>query len=767
LGILDIYDGRETWSDYISGQPGIAVFGGAMRRGTESSDSPEPGLQPGSIKVGLNSDDYQVAVESGLGALGAGLGYTGHETRHVLELRFDKLAAGLEGLGADFNLLMGDLIWMLEMQQETLNNILQEIRLAEFEREARAYRNRAERAYFNGWYEEALADFLEAEKRNYPDFAVHRSIANILLYHLVDLPRALDYFRRVAKYAGPSDARQAAEANYFAAIICLIGRQLDEAGNHFRQAIEYNPDLLDAYYQQATISALESDYVTAIACLEPAIKGDPRYFERARREQIFDGMKRELTDLLERLMQPAREKANQVKRDRERLSKYVILGPEEERLTHLFDEIEQKMAGPKAFLAGLGFLETLSRAQRELSGIYDLFHKQYEIDPRDYVRSIAFSPDGRLLGAGFLNGGIMVWDVARGIDILSVTGHLASVNSVAFSPDNQLLATASRDRIVKLWDVARATTLLNLIGHTDEVRAATFSPDGQWLASGSHDRTVRIWRVQTGREVQSLAGHTNKVTSTLFSPDGRLVATGSSDKTVKLWEPDTGREILTLKGHLKGVASLAFSPDGRWLASGSDDTTVRLWEVATGRIVQTLRGHRYSVTSIAFSPDGKLLAAGSLGQTVMLWRLSTGAAVKSLRYSDISYNSVAFSPQGQWLAFGSRDLQLWLKAVLTSEQYATVKSDDNRLIKPEPDGKTPGGYWATTDDRAGDGAGDKANDGAIDWSQSLYEDKLMSARFIFDRFTDAAPHRDGLCEVCFKKLGRFERIFHERCKLHR
>jgi WD40 repeat protein len=755
LGILDIYYGRQTWPDYIAGQPGIAVFGGALQPRNDCSDPNPPEDHSGSIKLGLSSSDYQVAVESGLGALGAGFGSTADGSRHAIEFKFDTLAAGLEGLGADFNFLMGDLIWMLEMQQGTLNNILQEIRLAEFEREARAYRNRAERAYFNGWYEEALADFLEAEKRNYPDFAVHRSIANILLYHLVDLPRSLDYFRRAAKYAGPSDAHQAAEANYFAAIICLIGRRLDEASQHMRQAIELNPAFLEAYYQQANISALASDYTAALACLEPAIKGDPRYFERARRERVFDAMKGDLSDLLERLMQPAREKANQVKRDRELLSKYVILGPEEERLTQLFDEIEQKMAGPKAFMAGLGFLDTLSRAQRELSGIYDLFHKQYEIDPRDYVRSIAFSPDGRLLGAGFLNGGIMVWDVTRGVDVLSVTGHLASVNSVAFSPDNQLLATASRDRIVKLWDVAGGTTLLNLIGHSDEVRAATFSPDGQWLASGSHDKTVRIWRVQTGREVQSLAGHTNKVTSTLFSPDGSLVATGSSDKTVKLWEPVAGREILTLKGHLKGVASLAFSPDGRWLASGSDDTTVRLWDVATGRIVQTLRGHRYSVTSIAFSPDGKLLAAGSLGQTVMLWRLSTGSAVKSLRYSDISYNSVAFSPQGQWLAFGSRDLQLWLKAVLTSEQYATVKPEENRLLRPEPDGKGAGGYWATTENEA------------LDWSQSLSEGKLISSRFIFDRFADIRPHPDGLCEICFKKLGRFERVFRDRCKIHR
>jgi hypothetical protein len=79
--------------------------------------------------------------------------------------------------------MVGEIIWKLEMLQDTLNNILQEIRLAEFEREARAFRIRGEDSYRNGWYDRALVDFLEAENRNYRDFAVLRSIANIYLYH--------------------------------------------------------------------------------------------------------------------------------------------------------------------------------------------------------------------------------------------------------------------------------------------------------------------------------------------------------------------------------------------------------------------------------------------------------------------------------------------------------------------------------------------------------------------------------------------------------
>ena len=61
--------------------------------------------------------------------------------------------------------------------------------------------------------------------------------------------------------------------------------------------------------------------------------------------------------------------------------------------------------------------------------------------------------------------------------------------------------------------------------------------------------------------------------------------------------------------------------------------------------------------------------------------LAGGEIVETVRFPQISYNSVAFSPEGQWLALASRDIQLWLKVVLSEEGYEQVKAGEERSLR--------------------------------------------------------------------------------------
>jgi WD40 repeat protein len=278
----------------------------------------------------------------------------------------------------------------------------------------------------------------------------------------------------------------------------------------------------------------------------------------------------------------------------------------------------------------------------------------------DYVQSVAFSPDGRLLATASRDETVKLWATETGEEVQTLHGHGGFVQSVAFSPDGRLLATGSLDGTARLWSVENGEEIRTLRGHENSVRSVAFSPDGELLATGSSDETAKLWSVETGEEVRTLRGHDSSVSSVAFSPDGRLLATGSFDNTAMLWSVETGEKVRTLPEQ-STVASVTFLPKSQLVVTGNSDGTAKLWSVSNGRKVRALRGHESDVHSAEFSQNGDLVATGSADGMAKLWKVETGKEVRTLGGHSAGVFSVAFSPDGRLVATGSADetAKLW------------------------------------------------------------------------------------------------------------
>ena len=69
------------------------------------------------------------------------------------------------------------------------------------------------------------------------------------------------------------------------------------------------------------------------------------------------------------------------------------------------------------------------------------------------VERIVFSPEGKRLAVGCVDGPVTILDAASGISQQQFTGHTRQVKRVAFASDGKVLVSLSDDGVILLWDV--------------------------------------------------------------------------------------------------------------------------------------------------------------------------------------------------------------------------------------------------------------------------------------------------------------------------
>ena len=148
------------------------------------------------------------------------------------------------------------------------------------------------------------------------------------------------------------------------------------------------------------------------------------------------------------------------------------------------------------------FFYTFNLNQQRKNQIWDIAKKRIRNifdGHQEEIYSLDFSLDGRLLVSGSGDKTARIWDMHDGTSkVLTINDGdslNAGVTSVAISPNGQFVAAGYLDMVVRIWDVATAVLVESLRGHRDSVYSVAFTPDGKGLVSGSLDKTLKYWDV--------------------------------------------------------------------------------------------------------------------------------------------------------------------------------------------------------------------------------------------------------------------------------
>lgn len=272
-----------------------------------------------------------------------------------------------------------------------------------------------------------------------------------------------------------------------------------------------------------------------------------------------------------------------------------------------------------------------------------------EINVDKDIMSFAVSASGRLGLVGSENY-LALWDLQEQVEVRKLLEFGGYVRSIAWSPDGRSALTVHGDGALRSWDLTTGTAKASL---PNASRVAFATADTYYAASNGE---VVERRLRDGSEVRKVAEGGTFWRS--LRADRMVVLNGNGVEIVDLGTAQPIRRIVPPEGTPveDRFETAAISSDGTQVAIGTSKGRISLWNIADGKKLIEMNGHVGRVMGISYTDEKRIASVDDSGE-LRIWSISDGV-------------NIAHGKHGNIVTIGGPFITADGKSVLTTASYS-------------------------------------------------------------------------------------------------
>ncbi|KAK1925552.1 WD-repeat protein [Papiliotrema laurentii] len=277
------------------------------------------------------------------------------------------------------------------------------------------------------------------------------------------------------------------------------------------------------------------------------------------------------------------------------------------------------------------------------------------------VTALCQSPAIDVIGVGYLDGVVRVFDIRQGELVMQVKMDEGTITAVSFRMDGPpILATASSAGSIAVWDLSKGGRIIHVQrgAHEQSISGLEWVQGQPLLISSSGDNSVKQWLFDAPTAVPRLlkfrgGHHAPPQLIRYYGEDGKQILTAGRDRSLRytsVVRDSRSHELSQGQSIIKRALGMGMSADELKLApitamsssstrakdwedvltAHADEQGARTWRVLDSRIgAWVLEMEQGAVQAVCVTACGNFGLAGSSAGEIRMWNMQSGRERRS------------------------------------------------------------------------------------------------------------------------------------------